>query len=89
MDHPHLVAVQDSLQDLLDAVAAEERGESSRRCLERQLCLSCTRRAAFPPLTLLHIASVPISTVCHTLVVTQVLVVTQPGAAGHPSRVLG
>lgn len=84
MDHPHLVAVQDSLQDLLDAVAAEERGESSRRCLERQLCLSCTRRAAFPPLTLLHI-----STVCHTLVVTQVPVVTQPGAAGHPSRVLG
>ena len=25
VDHPHLVAVQDSLQDLLDAVAAGER----------------------------------------------------------------
>lgn len=89
VDHPHLVAVQDSLQDLLDAVAAEERGESSRRCLERHIFLSCTRRAAFPPLALLPSASVPISTVCHTLVVTQVPVVTQPGAAGHPSRVLG
>lgn len=79
MDHPHLVAVQDSLQDLLDAVAAEEGGESSRKYLERHIFLSHFCMAAFPPLTLLPIASVSISTTCHALVVTQVPAVTQPG----------
>lgn len=64
VDHPHLVAVQDSLQDLLDAVAAEKRGESSRRCLERHIFLSCTRRAAFPPLAPLPITSVPPCATC-------------------------